>query len=296
MKYTVPRYEVKAARDVVYRTAEGYWTEGPDHGAPPAGDWAKPMGARRELALTMDIYQPEGDGPEDRPLLLMMHGGAYLIGSKNEKGQTEWCKHFASLGYVAASINYRLGFRLTNRGLLQAESDAAEDARWALAYLIGQEELRIDPGRVFVAGTSAGAATALALAYPGPAEGRAGDADAPALPCRIRAVGNLWGYVRDLSVLESARVPIVSFQSVQDPFVPYGEGWLMGPRRISGRAFGTRAVHDRAAALGIPCDHTPCPYKAHRLHLDTNGVLTPYFYSIRDRLNTFFAAHMTDTD
>ena len=282
LPYTVPVYGVSVEADVIYCVTDGYWTEGPDHGLPPAVDWTKPLGPRHPLGLKMDIYTPEGDEHTTRPLLLMMHGGAYLIGSKDETGQTEWCKHFASLGYVAVSIDYRLGFPLNKQGILKAEADALDDARAALKFLLEREDLRIDPQRVFAAGTSAGGALALGLAY--------GNPDSLP-PHRILAIGNLWGYVRDLDILENANVPILSFQSELDPVVPYQQGYPMGIR-LAGRAFGTKAVHDKARELGIPAEHFPCPEKAHRLHLDKDGILTQRFYDIRDALTTFFARNM----
>ena len=299
LPYTVPVYGVSVEANIVYSVTDGYWTEGPDHGIPPAGYWTKPLGPRHPLGLKMDIYTPDGDASKTRPLLLMMHGGAYLIGSKNELGQTEWCKHFASLGYVAVSIDYRLGFPLNRQGILKAEADALVDARSALKYLLGREDLRIDPQRVFAAGTSAGGALALGLAYGSTAAANdthsssASDAvPESTLPSyRILAIGNLWGYVRDLSVLETARVPIISFQSELDPVVPYQEGFPLGIR-LAGKAYGTKAVYDKARSLGIPAEHTSTPEKAHRLHLDKDGVITPHFYEIRDALTSFFAGFL----
>lgn len=282
LPYTVSTYGVEIQEDVVYRTAPGYWTEGPDHLSLTAQNWAQLLQTPRDLELMMDIYIPEDGGKAGRPLLLMMHGGAYVVGNKKEKGQAEWCRYFASLGYVAASIDYRLGFKTTQKGILGAEADALEDAGFALDFLLGREDLHIDPDRVFVAGTSAGGAVALGLAY-----ASSGTSD-----CRILAVGNLWGYVRDLSVLENASVPILSFQSVEDPTVPYVDGYLLG-MKIAGLVYGTKAVHDRAAALGIPCEHYPCSEKGHRLHLDKDGLTTPRFFEIRDRLTGFFARAMT---
>ena len=298
LKYMTPLYEVTIKKDVWYRTARGYWTEGPDHTIPPAAYWSKPVEKPKPLKLKMDIFTPQDDVRDKgqnqdqshttntRPLLLMMHGGAYLIGSKNEKGQQEWCKFFASLGYVAAAIDYRLGFPITKNGILKAESDALEDARAALGFLLNQSDLQIDPNRVFVAGTSAGGALALGLAYG--TETTPAASSAATLPCRIRAIGNLWGYVRDLDILKNASVPIISFQSKHDPIVPYQAGYPMGIH-LAGRTFGTEAIHERAKALGIPSEHVPCPEKAHRLHLDKDGALTSRFYDIRDALASFFA-------
>ena len=293
LPYSKPAYQVEVREDVVYARAEGYWSAAPERKPFPVGRMLKESLSRRPLDLKMDIYLPAGDRSASRPLLLMMHGGAYWIGNKGEKGQTAWCRHFASLGYVAVSIDYRLGFRPSKAAILQAEWDAVEDADHALAFLLGQEELRIDPGRVFVAGTSAGATTALHLAYEVygdvPPEGFR-----PSLgpDFKIRAVGDLWGYVRDLGVLENARVPILAFQSEQDPVVPFDRGYPLNARLFSDLVFGTKATLERAQELGIPCRLHACKERRHKLHLDDDWTLGLRFEEIRDALTAFFAETM----
>ncbi len=286
-----PLYEIVRETDVPYGEAPGFWTEAPVRSPFPIFKMMRIFGRRRNLPLTMDLYVPVADPAESRPLLLMMHGGAFFIGNKGESGQVAWCRHFASLGYVAASINYRLGFRLSAKGIRQAEQDALEDADCALACLMGRKDLRIDPQRVFVAGTSAGAVTALNLAY-GLYGDRPMDGFRPKLGAgfRIRAVGDLWGYVRDLDMLERARIPIIAFQSEKDPVVPFDSGYPLKAKWFAGKVYGTKATCERAAALGICCRHYPCPEERHKLHLDESWQLTPRFYEIRDKMAAFFAA------
>ena len=293
LSYLAPSFEVEVEPDVVYARVEGYWSEAPERKPFPVGAMMRDGMRRRPLDLKMDIYLPAGDTSVTRPLLLMMHGGAFYIGNKQEKGQVAWCRHFASLGYVAVSIDYRLGFRPSKAAIRQAERDALEDADNALAYLLGRGDLRIDPERVFAAGTSAGAITALSLAY-----GYYGD-QPPADPAprlgpgfRIRAVGDLWGYVRDLSILERARVPLVAFQSERDPVVPFDRGYPLNARLFTDEVFGTKATCERAAELGIPCEHHPCPEKRHKLHLNDDWTLSPRYEEIRDAMTRFFAAVM----
>ena len=286
LPFTTPKYEVTVERNVPYATVQGYYSH------TPVGDRKAILkllfhsGSLNPITLEMDIYLPEGDLQETRPLLLMMHGGAFFIGNKEELGQAAWCRYFASLGYVAASINYRLGFHPVKEEVREAEMRALEDADAALAYLLGREDLRINPQLVFLAGTSAGAITALNMAY----------RPAPVSAYRICAVANLWGAVHSLSVLERASVPILSFQSVEDPILPYEEGYPLNNRLkyFSDYFYGTHAIHEKAFSLGIPAEHHPCPEPRHALHLDENFSFTPRFAEIRDAMAAFFATFLQD--
>ena len=283
--YTSPVYEVIVERDIPYASTTGYWTHSPVGDRRTTARLLFHIGSPKPVTLGMDIYLPEGDDSPKRPLLLMMHGGSFFIGNKGEKGQSGWCRYFASLGYVAASIDYRLGFHPVKSEVRKAEQRALEDAEAALKYLLGRVDLRIDRDRIFAAGTSAGAITALSLAY-GPH---------PGFP--IRAVANLWGSVHALSVLERANVPILSFQSSGDPLMPYEKGYPFRKLRIlsglvSDYMYGTHAIHEKALSLGIRAEHHPCPEPRHCLHLDDSLEYTPRFAEIRDAMATFFAAEM----
>jgi poly(3-hydroxybutyrate) depolymerase len=319
LPFTTPAYEVTVERDVPYATVMGYWTEVPVGDKKALGKLLLSTLNPQPVTLDMDIYKPVGDDTPARPLLLMMHGGSFLFGNKQEPGQSGWCQYFASLGYVAVSINYRLGFHARKKEFREAELRALEDADAALEYLLGREDLRIDPNFVFAAGTSAGAITALNLAFrlygdrpmtevtprlskrsdtgvwgsaPKLSNGHAADSSITGFS--IRAVANLWGSVHDLSVLENAHAPIISFQSTADPVMPYDRGYPVGwaGKLISDPMYGTHAVHEKALELGIRAEHHPCPEPRHRLHLDDALEYTPRFYEIRDAMAVFFAVEM----
>ncbi len=135
--------------------------------------------------LEMDIYTPQCDDSarvSGRPLLVWIHGGAFLAGDKSESSITNLCKQFAERGYVTASINYRLGFIADDVTWLcnfpnYSCAFAADSAEWyrayyrsiqdgkgALRYLVNRHSaFRIDTGNVFVAGESAGAFIALGI-------------------------------------------------------------------------------------------------------------------------------------
>ena len=295
LPFTSPAYDVTVEQDVPYATAMGYWSHAPVGDKKATGKLLLHSGTPKPLTLEMDIYTPEGDGTGKRPLLLMMHGGSFFVGHKDEPGQAGWCRYFASLGYVAVSIDYRLGYHARKSEFREAEYRALEDADAALDYLLKREDLRIDPDCIFVAGTSAGAITALNLAFrlygsqPMDRVKPLRDKD-----FRIRAVANLWGAVHDLSVLENASVAILSFQSEKDPMVPYDYGYPMGRtgRLIADPMYGTHAIYEKAVSIGLPAEHHPCPEARHRLHLDSEMKETPRFYEIRDAMVKFFAEQM----
>lgn len=134
----------------------------------------------------MDIYLPNCDDPQQisrRPLLVFIHGGAFIAGDKSETNLQNMCKQFAKRGYVTASINYRLGFisddtphscNFPNYNCVFA-SDSAEwsrayyrgvqDAKGAIRYLVNRHvQYRIDTNNIFVAGESAGSFLALGSA------------------------------------------------------------------------------------------------------------------------------------
>jgi para-nitrobenzyl esterase len=79
------------------------------------GSAATYTGATQQLV--MDIYQPTGDTVKQRPLVVFAHQGGFLTGSKTDAYMVNICTRLARLGYVTASIDYRLGFPLT--GLAQ---------------------------------------------------------------------------------------------------------------------------------------------------------------------------------
>lgn len=62
--------------------------------------------------LLLDVYQPVGDAETSRPLIILVHGGSFVGGSKDGADVTSLAADFAKMGYVVASINYRLGINI----------------------------------------------------------------------------------------------------------------------------------------------------------------------------------------
>ena len=55
----------------------------------------------------MDSYVPENN-LQNRPLLMLIHGGAFYGGSKQQDALVDMANYYASRGFVVFSIDYRL--------------------------------------------------------------------------------------------------------------------------------------------------------------------------------------------
>ena len=89
--------------------------------------------------LSMNIYEPEGDTQEERPLVFFLHGGSFVGGSKTNSDIVELCERYAKRGYVAVSIDYRLTMSLifqgTEENAYRAVMKAIHDLKAAIRYM-----------------------------------------------------------------------------------------------------------------------------------------------------------------
>jgi poly(3-hydroxybutyrate) depolymerase len=123
--------------------------------------------------LTMDIYEPNGDVAANRPLVVMCHGGFFLSGDKAAPDVVPLSEDLARMGYVVASINYRMGastFGNIENSFAQAVMRAVQDLNAAIRWFRKNaaedgNTFGIDTENIFTFGTSAGAFMVLQQAY-----------------------------------------------------------------------------------------------------------------------------------
>jgi hypothetical protein len=118
----------------------------------------------------MDIYTPNGDTAVNRRAILLIHGGSFVVGSRNDPFEVHMCQEFAKRGYVTASIDYRLA----GSQLDMFDSNSAypwvfksiSDSKAAFRYLKRYATtLGIDTNWIVIGGESAGAIITNHMAY-----------------------------------------------------------------------------------------------------------------------------------
>jgi len=140
--------------------------------------------------LDLDLSYPLDDVPPacGRPLLVMVHGGAFIAGDKADGTPRRIREDFAKRGYVTASVNYRLGqfhtaqdvhCNVSNLGVewdclnmtdssewYRAFFRGVQDVNGAIRYLVNRaSDYNINPDNVFLVGESAGGFIALGAGF-----------------------------------------------------------------------------------------------------------------------------------
>lgn len=125
-------------------------------------------------SLRLNLYTPLGDGQTERPVVILIHGGGFTSGHRNDMNALS--SYLASCGYAAATISYRLGYY--GNGILdapyaydpnefrRATYRAMQDAKGAIRFMKSRHlQDSTSTTNVFALGASAGAITALHAAY-----------------------------------------------------------------------------------------------------------------------------------
>lgn len=167
--------------------------------------------------LFLDLYKPVNQLTE-RPLMVLVHGGGFVNGSRQDASIVKLADSLASRGFVVASIDYRKGFHhrnvsgslgcvlfqtITGLALTSCEypADSSEviralyranqDAKAAVRFLRNRSVMdSSSKENVFLGGESAGAISAMQMAFWDKASEKPLDAGAlpdapnsPNIPC-----------------------------------------------------------------------------------------------------------------
>ena len=125
--------------------------------------------------LYMDMYEPvdiPGD-TLDRPTILFVFGGGFVMGRRDDPWVLPWFKLLNENGYRVVSVDYRLGLKgiqmrfdlfhlLETADYTKTAVDmGVEDVFASVSYLANHPELGVDLENIVIAGSSAGAMISL---------------------------------------------------------------------------------------------------------------------------------------
>ncbi len=237
---------------------------------------ARPYGSLFNQAYRLDIYEPVGDTLSHRPLIIFQFGGGYLIGDKQLPPATDYCSYWAARGYVAVSIDYRLGFSALNQGSAErAVYRGVQDLQASLRFLCEfSETYGIDTNHIIVSGNSAGAFTTLHSTFmdesqvPASSTGFGIGLDSYDLGGlfnsgnnywgnrEVRAHGIIanWGAILDTNFIGDGAddwVPTILFHGTEDNAVPYVYGQPFSSPFFP-NVYGSVPINERLDNTTIP--------------------------------------------
>ena len=226
----------------------------------------------QDIDLDMDIYEPQGDTLTNRPLILFFHSGAFFSGNNELDDMVDLSIASAKRGYVAASVNYRLGLNvLSTYSGERAVYRGVQDASAAIRYFREHHELySINPDKIFIWGSSAGSFIGLHLAYsedderPESTFGGNSDPDLGCIDCvgndflhssKPNAIVSCWGAIGDLNWIDPENnIPAIMFHGTSDLVVPYDSGLPFTINIALPVVYGSNQIHDRLNLFNIEND------------------------------------------
>ena len=179
------------------------------------------------VTLLGDFYRPTGDTVTSRPAIIWVHGGGFSGGNRTSAELIDEATTFAKKGFVNLSIEYRLSptgcsAAVPNAECVLAIVDALTDAQTAVRWLrANAATYGVDPNRIAIGGSSAGAITALNVGFNGdtPTAG-----PLPTVSSRVQASVSLSGAALPVGAINAGDAATILFHGTSDPLVPYAWG------------------------------------------------------------------------
>lgn len=195
--------------------------------------------------LYMDIFEPSNDTEDNRPLIILAFGGAFVSGEKEKLH--DLASAYARKGYVAASIDYRLYDKLAlidSALLIDVVVKGIGDMRAAIRYF--KEDFSengntygIDTNFIFVGGLSSGGIIACHIGLLNTTDeipeylqntikangGWEGNSSSNTqYSSEVTGVLSFSGGIKEIEWITDTDVPVFSVHETGDAVVPYQRG------------------------------------------------------------------------
>ena len=176
-------------------------------------------------SLQLDVYSASKDNNKGRPLILVVHGGAFMGGSREGLGEIKFSRIMAAKGYLVASIDYRLTLQGKSFGCdcpadqkietFRAATDHILDA----LYYLSNSKFAYDRSKIILLGSSAGAEAVLNTAF---LQQHFAFDDLWEKPITISGVISLAGAMVDADyITKENAIPTLLVHGMKDTLVPY---------------------------------------------------------------------------
>jgi pimeloyl-ACP methyl ester carboxylesterase len=212
--------------------------------------------------LKFDYYTPQNASDEERPLVIIIPGGAFIYLSYSSV--EELAKELTYYGYNCAVVNYRLLasiFDINEENYYDISIKARADLKAAIRYFYNdkanENHFNIDTNNIFLCGHSAGAITALNTVFIDENDdlpeylmesiedngGFSGNSGFESYSDNIKGVINLSGAMYDLSFIDNNDIDLLNIHGTFDTIVPYDEGDISG-FGLSVYVYGSKSIHE----------------------------------------------------
>ena len=184
---------------------------------------------KQEPSCVLDLAQPLFGPQKNRPAILIIHGGGWSAGSKNDMVYRTLMVDYALKGYVVCNMNYRL---VQEAPMPACIEDVQTAIRWMKAHAA---ELGIDPNRIGTYGHSAGGHLSLMAGLTADIACAAGGAP----PTEIGRAGEWADHTEwwPIGYIGASETPFLVLQGGEDPIVRPNltEDWVTKMQRAGAR-------------------------------------------------------------